>query len=189
MGTEMRSRKRQGGAMAAAARAAAGSVQIASTAFPDERRQHGRVDRLVEQIADANGDVGAPWKAEGLLEQLQRRGAIDDRQRQAGEEFQRLFHIAAIHPLKAADMGRVYCGYGGVTVNHGSERAWRKISDALAALGGLNSPAGSCAFNVLGLGMSRSEWAGRMTWRGQNPHTATGMLQAALGVLAQHFGY
>jgi hypothetical protein len=164
-------------------------VQIASTAFPDERRQHGRVDRLVEQIADANGDVGAPWKAEGLLEQLQRRGAIDDRQRQAGEEFQRLFHIAAIHPLKAADMGRVYCGYGGVTVNHGSERAWRKISAALTAMGGISSLSGSCAFHVLGVGMSRNEWAARWKHRGINPHSATGVLQATLGVLAQHFGY
>jgi hypothetical protein len=160
----------------------------------ERRRQTpGSIERAEKQIADANGDEGHPWQAVGLLDQLERRGAIDSRQRQAGEEFNRLFHLAALEPLRAAnmdsDLTRLSKSFGGVEFHRGSEAAYRKVSAALDALDGLHSPGGSCAYCVLGLGMSRREWAGRQRWRGQDPNSATGTLICVLSVLARHFGY
>jgi len=155
-----------------------------------QRRQRGIVERVREQIADAAGDVGHPWQSIGMLDHLERSGAITKQMRQAGDEFHRLFHLAAIDPLKAQKLVREpRAQFGGVEFDRGSERAYRAVTGALDALGGLDQPCGSCAFFVLGLGMSRREWAARQTWRGQNPHSATGTLIGSLGVLAKHFGY
>lgn len=153
------------------------------------RRRQGPVERPYQQIADTNGDVGAPWQAVSLLGQLERKGMIDDRMRQAGEEFHRLFHLAALDPLKAADMSREPQGFGGIIVLPGSEAAHRKVKDALTALGGLSSACGGCAYFVLGLDLSLRQFAARQQWRGANPHGAKGVLIGTLGVLVKHFGY
>ena len=58
------------------------------------------------------------------------------------------------------------------------------------ALGGHDSPAGSCAWHVLGCGRSVREWALRQGWGGRpvRQEQAQGMLVAALGLLAAHYG-
>jgi hypothetical protein len=55
---------------------------------------------------------------------------------------------------------------------------------------GANSPAGSCAWHVLGCGRSVREWALRQGWGGRpvRQEQAQGMLVAALGLLAVHYG-
>jgi len=64
------------------------------------------------------------------------------------------------------------------------------VNTALDALGGHDSPAGSCVWFVVGLEMSVREWAARRGWSGRPvpQPIAGGILVAVLGVLAAHFG-
>lgn len=152
-----------------------------------ERLRHDRIERAEEQIVDALGQIGVPWRVEGLLARLERNGAISAVQRMAGEEFGRIFRLAALDPLHAADMGqRHVAGYG----NHASEWARMRVNGALDALGGLHSPCGSIAWHVLGLEATVAEWARREGWgnRPISPAVAKGTLVGALGVLTRHFG-
>ena len=59
------------------------------------------------------------------------------------------------------------------------------------ALGGISSPAGSCVWHVVGLQSSIREWAIRQGWGGRpvDQKEAKGILVAALGMLASHYGY
>ena len=68
--------------------------------------------------------------------------------------------------------------------------AKRRVMAALEALGGPDSAAGSCAWHVLGCGASIREWAARRGWNGRpvGHAQAQGILVAALGVLARHYG-
>ena len=64
--------------------------------------------------------------------------------------------------------------------------ARRRVQDALDALGGLSSPAGSCVWHVVGRQRSLRDWALRQCWSGRplpQGH-AQGILVAALGILA-----
>jgi hypothetical protein len=69
--------------------------------------------------------------------------------------------------------------------------ARRRVHQAMQALGGISSPAGSCVWHVVGLQRSVREWAIRQGWGGRpvRQEQAQGILVAALGVLAGHFGY
>ena len=69
--------------------------------------------------------------------------------------------------------------------------ARRRVGEALDALGGLGSPAGGCVWHVVGLQRSIREWAMRQGWGGRpvRVEQAQGILVAALGVLARHYGY
>jgi hypothetical protein len=53
------------------------------------------------------------------------------------------------------------------------------------------SPAGSCVWHVVGLQRSVHEWAMRQGWCGRpvRQEQAQGILVAALGMLAAHYGY
>jgi hypothetical protein len=162
--------------------------QILEDGPPPERWHHGRVSRESAQLVDARGDIGFPWRAEGLLARLERKGDIDARQRAAGEAFQNLFRIAQLDPLRAADMGqRIQSAF---PAPHRSEWARRKLVGALDVLGGHGSPCGACAWYVLGCELSIREWAMRQGWGGKpvNQHMAKGTLLGALAVLAHHFG-
>ena len=61
----------------------------------------------------------------------------------------------------------------------------------LELLAGIGSPAGSCVWHVVGLQRSIREWAMRQGWGGRpvRVEQAQGILVAALGVLASHYGY
>ena len=68
--------------------------------------------------------------------------------------------------------------------------ARRRVHAALQALGGINSPAGSCVWHVVGLQRSVREWAIRRSWSGRpvRQEQAQGILIAGLGVLVAHVG-
>src|SRR5436190_23382215 len=93
-----------------------------------ERRQHDRVSRAVETLPDATGAIGLPWHVESMLARLERRGSITSAERRAGEEFGRLFQLAHLDALVAADLRRQ--GRSSSATPHGSERARRRIMDA-----------------------------------------------------------
>ena len=155
-----------------------------------ERGQHGRITRDTETLADSDGAIGLPWRAETALERMERLGEIGSRERQAGEEFARLFHLAHLEPLKAADPARGTVRRAQPEPISGPDRARRRIAAALDALGGQGSPCGSCAWFVLGCGLTVNAWATREGWGGRplRPAVAKGTLLGALGVLARHFG-
>jgi hypothetical protein len=68
--------------------------------------------------------------------------------------------------------------------------ARRRVANAIDALGGHSSPAGSCVWFVVGLEFSVREWAQRQGWAGRTVHgpVGQGILVGALGTLAMHFG-
>jgi hypothetical protein len=163
-------------------------IRADTTGPPPERRQHGRVTRDSGTLPDALGAIGLPFRAESLLARLERRGDITARERQAGEAFQRLFHLAHFDPLHAASLLRG--DPSASPVPHGAEAARRRIRAAIDALGGLDSRCSSCAWNVLGYETSVREWAMREGWGGRSirEEVAKGTLLGALSVLARHFG-
>ena len=157
--------------------------------LPPERLQHGRVERARETLADASGGIGRPYLAEGLLGTLERRGQIGPEQRLAGEQFAEWFRLAALDPLRAADMGqRIPSGMpaSGVAIEH----ARRRVNAALDACGGMGSPCGCACWYILGLELSVAEFARREGWAGRpmRHETAKHLLVGALSVLAVHFG-
>ena len=76
-------------------------------------------------------------------------------------------------------------------LNERQLHARRRVHEAMEALGGISSPAGSCVWHVVGLQRSVREWAIRQGWGGRliDHKAAGGILIAALGVLAAHLGY
>ena len=82
-------------------------------------------------------------------------------------------------------------GGGGSEVTEGQLDAKRRVHRALEALGGIGSPAGSCIWHVLGCGRSIRKWAIRQAWNGRpsDQKEAKGILIAALGMVAAHYGY
>jgi hypothetical protein len=153
-----------------------------------ERRQHNRITRDDRQLADAAGLIGNPWRVEGLLARLERHGNISRRQRAAGDQFAVLFQLAHLDPLRAGDMGQriVVQTRAGA---HSSERARRRVVEALDALGGISGELGCCAWYVIGCEMPLAEWIRRQEWAGKpvGPQVAKGLLIGTLTVLARHF--
>lgn len=153
----------------------------------DYRRQHGAVDLLPEPIADVHDNYGQPNKARGLYERLIAMGASDT-MALAGARFRDRFELAALYPMRAADLEREVRSQGG-TFGQVVEWARRERDDALDALGGPSSPAGLCAWFCLGEEQSLSQWAQREGWN-QRPlsgHVAKGILLGALGVLEKFY--
>jgi hypothetical protein len=76
-------------------------------------------------------------------------------------------------------------------LNERQLHARRRVHQAMAALGRIGSPAGSCVWHVVGLQRSVREWAMRQGWGGRlvRQEQAQGILVAALGMLVAHFGY
>jgi hypothetical protein len=154
------------------------------------RKQHGRVIVAAEQIVDAQGNIGAPYRGLSLLDEWERSGRITSEMHQAGDEFHRLFRLACLDPLQAADMGRVG-GCGARDKHRGSLHARDEVRYALEALGGFSSPLGSSAWFILGCEFSLRKWAERGIWGGRaiNKDVAAGILIGALSGLQKHFGY
>jgi hypothetical protein len=161
-----------------------------ATAPSSERRQHNRITRDRAQIADTLGHIGSPWRAETLLARLERAGDITAAQRAAGEQFHALFRAAARDPIKATDPAKTHVsGAHGLAQPMGSLWAKTSLDRALDALGGLASPAGSCAWHVLGCDCSMRDFALRKSWCGKpvQDHVAKGVLLGCLGTLQHHF--
>jgi hypothetical protein len=154
-----------------------------------ERLTHGRVRRAKPgEVIDDFGAYALPHVAESLLGRLERRGDIDAAQRLAGEAFAEVFHRASLDPLHAGSLDERIDGVGG-SPSQSAEHARRELTRALTALGGMHSPAGCCAWYVLGLQMSIAAWSQREGWNGRrlSEHVAKGILLACLGILEAHF--
>lgn len=150
-----------------------------------ERLQHDRVTLAERQIADARGEIGLPYIAEGPIARLYRQGRIGAREFDAAIEFRRLYRLAYLDPLRASTLGERVIG---AHLPHGSEAARRCVGAVLQALGSRSgSLQSSCAASVIGSEMSVAEWARGKRWRGQqaiSEHVAKGVLLTTLEALA-----
>jgi hypothetical protein len=156
-------------------------------------KPHKVCGRQLEEVRekDPDGRIVLRHRLVDPLTRMLNAGAIDGPMLDAGRRFQRDFTIAQLDPLQAADLLRVPgCGRAPELLDsHVAAR--RRVHQALDALGGVSSPAGSAVWHMLGLQLSIREWSLRQGWAGRpvERKEAKGILVAALGILAKHYGY
>ena len=115
-------------------------------------------------------------------------GAMHDAGQQFSQDFARAFGSGVASPKLDGLPGGTAPGQMMVEKNASAARA---VRDALDAVGGSGSPAGSALWYVAGLQMSIRDWALRDGWNGKRveKNEAKGILLAALGMLARYYGY
>jgi hypothetical protein len=118
-------------------------------------------------------------------------GTIDQAMHDAGRDLQAAFIVAQLDPLRAMPILRVPGTGRDPDLSERQLHARQRVHEAMQALGGISSPAGSCIWHVVGLQRSVREWAMRQGWGGRpvRQEQAQGILVAALGMLAAHFGH
>jgi hypothetical protein len=149
--------------------------------------------RQLEEVREADPD-GRPvlhHRVVDTLGKMLRAGTIDETMYDAAKDLQASCIIANLDPIRALPMLRVPGTGREPDLNERQLDARRRVHDAMKALGGISSPAGSCVWHVVGLQRSVREWAIRQGWGGRpvRQEQAQGILVAALGVLAGHLGY
>jgi hypothetical protein len=149
--------------------------------------------RELEEVRekDPDGRIVYHHRTVDTLGKMLRAGTIDQAMHDAARDFQASFIVAQLDPLRAVPILRVPGTGREPDLTERQLHARRQVHQAMAALGGISSPAGSCVWHVVGLQRSVREWALRQGWGGRpvRQEQAQGILVAALGVLAGHFGY
>ena len=158
----------------------------------DERiRPDGSVIRYVREEDDDQKPADHFRTVDTLALMLRNRTiteAMHDAGQQFSQDFARAFGSGVASPKLDGLPGSTAPGEMMVEKNAGAARAVRQ---ALDAVGGSGSPAGSALWFVAGLQMSIRDWALRDGWNGRrlDRDEAKGILVAALGVLARYYGY
>ena len=152
-----------------------------------------RHDDLLEPVYEADPD-GRPvvhHRTVDTLGRMLRAGTITKDMHDAARDFQAAFTIARFDAIRCMPLVRLPGSSGELRLTEAQLDARRWVGEALDALGGLGSPAGSCVWHVVGLQCSIREWAMRQGWGGRpvRIEQAQGILVAALGVLAGYYGY
>jgi hypothetical protein len=152
-----------------------------------KRTAEGRELEEVREV-DPDGRIVVHHRLVDTLGRMLRSGTIDQAMHNAGRDLQAAFTIANLDPIRAAPILRVPGSGREPCLNDRRIDARRRVHAAMEALGGINSPAGSCVWHVAGCGYSIREWAIRRGWSGRpvRQEQAQGILIAALGVLAAH---
>jgi hypothetical protein len=153
------------------------------------RLQHGGFSA---PIRDADPETGSPVehrRAVDTLGLMLANGTITPQMHEAGCIFRTLFRSAALDGIATSQLIRL-AGATGDEMSGRQIDARRRVANAIDALGGHDSPAGSCVWYVVGLEFSVREWAMRQGWAGRVVHgpVGQGILVSALGTLAMHFG-
>jgi hypothetical protein len=155
-------------------------------AVSPERRRHDPI----EPVAGPSGHAARPHRVVDILQIMERRGTITAAMRQAGEDFRARFARAQLDPVRALDLSRMRLGDApqrreAEAPSARIEAARRAVWQAIQAVGGIASPAGSCLWHVLGWERSLKEWALEQGWSGRrvSQEAASGILVAALGAL------
>jgi hypothetical protein len=156
-------------------------------------KPHKVSSRELEEVRekDPDGRIVYHHRTVDTLGKMLRAGTIDQAMHDAAKDFQAAFIIAQLDPLRALPVLRVPGTGREPDLSERQLHARRRVHKAIAALGGISSPAGSCVWHVVGLQRSVREWAMRQGWGGRlvDHKAAAGILIAALGVLAAHLGY
>jgi hypothetical protein len=149
--------------------------------------------RLLEEVRekDPDGRIVVHHRTVDTLGKMLRAGTITPEIHDAACDLQAAFIIANFDPLRAVPILRVPGTGREPDLNERQLHARRRVHEAMKALGGISSPAGSCVWHVVGLQRSIREWAMRQGWGGRpvRQEQAQGILVAALGMLAAHLGY
>jgi hypothetical protein len=149
--------------------------------------------RELEEIRekDPDGRIVYHHRIVDTLRKMLRAGTITPEMHDAAKDFQAAFIVANLDPLRALPILRVPGTGREPELNERQLDARRRVHEVLQALGGISSPAGSCMWHVVGLQRSVREWAMQQGWSGRpvRQEQAQGILVAALGVLAAHYGY
>jgi hypothetical protein len=149
--------------------------------------------RELEEVRekDPDGRIVYHHRTIDTLGRMLAAGTIDQPMHDAAKDFQAAFIIAQLDLLRALPILRVPGTGREPDLSERQLHARRRVHEAMAVLGGISSPAGSCVWHVVGLQRSVREWAMRQGWGGRavDHKAAAGILIAALGVLAAHLGY
>ncbi len=154
-------------------------------------RPDGSVIRYVREEDDDQKPVDH-YRTVDTLALMLRNGSITGAMHDAGQQFSQDFARAFASGVASSRLDGLPCGTApGEMLIERNASAARTVRDALEAVGGSGSPAGSALWYVAGLGQSVREWALRQGWAGKaiSLHEAKGILIAGLGVLARHYGY
>jgi len=143
--------------------------------------------RQLEEVREADPD-GRPVLHHRVVDSLGRMlkaGTISPEMHDAARDLQAAFVVASLDPLRAIPVTRIPGTGREADLSERQLDARRRVHDAMATLGGISSPAGSCVWHVVGLQRSVREWAIRQGWGGRpvRQEQAQGILVAALGVL------
>ena len=145
-------------------------------------------DREFEEVREGDPDdrIVVHHRTVDTLGKMLRAGTITPEMHDAAKDFQASFIIANLDQLRAIPIPRVPGTGREQDLNECQLHARRRVHEAMQALGGIASPAGSCVWHVVGLQRSVREWAMRQGWGGRpvRQEQAQGILVAALGVLA-----
>ena len=159
------------------------------TGLPVIRRQNDMLEPVYE--ADPEGRPVVHHRTVDTLGRMLRAGTITQEMHDAARDFQAQFTIACYDTLVCMRFDRDPSKGNRAELTETQIDTRRRVVAAMDALGGLGSPAGGCVWHVVGLQHSIREWAMRQGWGGRpiGEKPAQGILIAALGVLANHYGY
>jgi hypothetical protein len=134
---------------------------------------------------DPDGRIVVHHRTVDTLGKMLHAGTITEEMHDSAKDFQAAFIVANLDPIRATPIQRVPGSRGEPDLNDRQLNARRRVHAAMEALGGINSPAGSCVWHVVGLQRSVREWAMRQGWSGRpvRQEQAQGILIAALGML------
>ena len=149
--------------------------------------------RQLEEVRekDPDGRIVVHHRTVDSLGKMLKAGTITPEMHDAAQDFQAAFIVANLDPLRALPILRVPGTGREPDLTERQLHAKRRVHEAMQALGGLSSPAGSCVWHVVGLQRSVREWAMRQGWGGRpvRQEQAQGILVAALGMLAAQTRY
>ena len=144
--------------------------------------------RQLEEVRekDPDGRIVVHHRTVDTLGKMLKAGTISPDMHDAAKDFEAAFIIANLDPIRALPILRVPGTGREPDLNERQLHARRRVHEAMQALGGISSPAGSCVWHVVGLQRSVREWAIRQGWGGRpvRQEQAQGILVAALGMLA-----
>jgi hypothetical protein len=156
-------------------------------------KAHKILGRQLEEVREKDPDerIVVHHRTVDTLGKMLRSGTITQEMHDAAKDLQAAFIIANLDPIRALPILRVRGGRREPDLSDRQLDARRRVHAAMQGLGGILSPAGSCVWHVVGLQQSVREWAMRQGWNGRSvrQEQAQGILIAALGMLAMHFGY
>ena len=157
--------------------------------------EHIRPDGSVIRYVREEGDDRKPvdhYRTVDTLALMLRNGSITGAMHDAGQQFSQDFARAFGSGVASSRLDGLPAGTtpGQMMVEKNAGAA-RAVRDALEAVGGNSSPAGSALWYVAGLGMSVRDWSIRLGWSGKamSKEEGKGILIAALGMLARYYGY
>jgi hypothetical protein len=149
--------------------------------------------RQLEEVreADPDGRIVVHHRTVDTLGKMLRAGTITPEMHDAAKDLEAAFIVANFDPLRALPILRIPGNGRGPELHERQLDGRRRVHEAIQALGGVSSPAGSCVWHVVGLQRSVREWAIRQGWGGRpvRQEQAQGILVAALGMLAAHVGH